>query len=175
MENTFKQPPQGGKFEPVLWKTLTDGSPVTSYCEEEVGRQGHNTYSLDGIERVGWMLDGWAYALARVNSPIRVEDVKQIGMRVERLLNARGFRQAPVWIGDREGIRFDLIEPALEELLERQHGMDSLDFYRAILIIHPFLDGNGRSSKCLLNWHRGSLLAPVFPPKDFWGKPIANP
>lgn len=35
--------------------------------------------------------------------------------------------------------------------------------------------GNGRTGKILLNWLNGTLLNPIFPPADFWGRPIQNP
>ena len=37
---------------------------VINYVNEEVRRQGHDTHTLDGIERVGWMLDGGLTRLA---------------------------------------------------------------------------------------------------------------
>lgn len=43
--------------------------------------------------------------------------------------------------------------------------MEPLEFYKAFEEIHPFM----------LNWLRGSLLMPVFPPADLFGERISNP
>ncbi len=40
------------------------------------------------------------------------------------------------------------------------------------LVVVFFLIGLG---VILLNWRNGTLLAPVFPPQDFWGDRIENP
>ena len=146
---------------------------VTRYCEEEVSRQGHDITAVDGIQRVGWMLDAWCYAL---NKELRTTvDIEALGMLIERDVNRNGFRTCGVRVGP------SVIPGAPSTLhdrvsaLLRTDAMEPLEFYRAFEEIHPFQDGNGRVGKILLNWRAGTLLKPFFPPNNFWGREIRNP
>lgn len=151
---------------------------VVEYCTEEVQRQGHDTFQLDGIERVGWMLDAWSYALRENENtkPIALRDIERMGYLIERAKNAGGFRTCGVTVGGRLMPPWFHVEAQVKNLVRCQKDLDPLGFYRAFLEIHPFVDGNGRTAKVLLNWLNGTLLEnPVFPPKDFWGRVIRNP
>lgn len=148
---------------------------VIDYVTEEVERQGHNTRMLDGISRVGWMLNAWEYALERQTLDFTVDDICKMGRLIERGTNRNGFRRCDVWVGRQACPAFETIETSLTVLMERSGTMKPLDFYRAFEEIHPFGDGNGRTGKVLLNWLNGTLLDPIFPPSEFWGRPIRNP
>lgn len=151
---------------------------VVEYCVEEVERQGHDTSQLNGIERIGWMLDAWSYALreSEHTRPIALHDIERIGYLIERAKNAGGFRTCAVTVGGKLTPPWFHVEAQLKNLVRCQKDLDPLGFYRAFLEIHPFVDGNGRTAKVLLNWLNGTLLeTPMFPPKDFWGRTIRNP
>lgn len=151
---------------------------VIEYCIEEVQRQGHYTLALDGIERVGWMLDAWSYALKYQGELPTMAVIMELGMKVERQKNAGGFRTVGVQVGGSIKPEPVLVRPLLEDLVaDLRFGTEreSLDFYRRFEEIHPFVDGNGRVGKILLNWLNISLLSPIFPPSDFWGIELRNP
>lgn len=155
--------------------TATKNWTVIDYVREEVSRQGHDIHALDGIERVGWMLDAWSYALDNRNRKPENSDVVEIGRRVEREANRSGIRDCRVWVGSRPCPGPDAVPHLLIGLFAKRDELKPWDFYRAFLEIHPFKDGNGRTAKILKAWKDGDLLSPEFPPADFWGRPIRNP
>ena len=151
---------------------------VIEYVTEEVERQGHDVTSLDGIERVGWMLNAWAWALNRFSDDERkltVDDVTHLGTLVEPGKNVSGIRGCGVRVGSRICPPPDEVLPRMERLWKLQDEMTPIEFYKALLEIHPFVDGNGRSGKIILNLKNRTLLNPIFPPQDLFGYPIRNP
>lgn len=151
-------------------------APVVAYCAEEVRRQGHDVTALDGIARVGWMLEAWSTALGRAEYPVNVWYVETLGRLVEREKNGGGFRGCVERVGSHlVPSRPEDIRPRLQRLFEHWGLLSPLSLYREFEEIHPFADGNGRVGKILLNWKNGTLLDPVFPPRDFWGAWVDNP
>jgi Fic family protein len=149
---------------------------VIQYVTEEVQRQGHDTETLDGIERVGWMLNAWAYALEQVRlRPPSWHDAWKLGTLVESHVNEKGWRRVGVIVGGRLCPPFDHVPDLIRKLFDKRDTLAPLEFYKAFEEVHPFGDGNGRTGKILLNWLNGTLLAPIFPPDDLWGRPIRNP
>jgi hypothetical protein len=147
---------------------------VIDYVTEEVSRQGHDVFSLDGIERVAWMLFAWSYALSHERKP-DLGDVIPLGSKVERHKNAKGYRKCGVRVGSRVCPDHREVPQRLQRLFERRDNMTPLTFYKEFEEIHPFVDGNGRTGKILLNWLSGTLLDPIFPPNDLFGSWIRNP
>jgi Fic family protein len=79
------------------------------------------------------------------------------------------FRRVPVWVGGKEGIRWEKIELALEEWLndvqvsltvpnkETHIQQDHVNYEH----IHPFIDGNGRTGRMFMNWERLQAGLPI--------------
>lgn len=149
---------------------------IIEYVTEEVERQGHDTKKSDGIDRVGWMLGAWSYAM---QIPFLTPDkIQYIGQRIEPHKNKTLPRTVNVEIRGNDSVRFAdyrKVPELLCELVEETDKLEPLEFYRRFIMIHPFLDGNGRTGKVILNYLNGTLDNPIFPPADFWGKPIRNP
>jgi hypothetical protein len=150
-------------------------SAVIKYVVEEVERQGHDTDGLDGIERVGWMINAWAYALGSLHAAPDLEDAVRLGQLIEPVKNKAGLRRCAVRVGSRLCPDFESVPSLLQELFEKCELLKPLEFYKEFEMIHPFRDGNGRTGKILLNWLCGTLLVPFFPPDDLFGFPIRNP
>lgn len=150
---------------------------VIEYCTEEVTRQGHDILTLDGIERVGWMLNAWAYALDSATGGVRpsLDNVITLGRLIEPHKNKRGIRTVGVRVGSRICPPPERVLPQLELLFKQRDILTPIEFYKSFEDIHPFVDGNGRTGKILLNWLNGTLLNPIFPPSNLWGRDIRNP
>lgn len=157
--------------------TSRAGWSVIAYVTEEVGRQGHDVGVLDGIERVGWMLQAWCEAIdfAARDIPPSLELARLLGRGVERIKNSGGWRQCGVRVGPRVCPDWQRVPELLEILFSNAAAFSPIEFYKEFELIHPFVDGNGRTGKILLNWMNGTLLAPIFPPADLFGYPIRNP
>lgn len=101
---------------------------------------------------------------------------KIIGLNQCLKPNEKGyFRTVPVWVGGREGIRFDKIRKAMDQWVLNamdvvNNGKKEPKEFLIELInaqhvvfekIHPFVDINGRTGRLLLNWTRFQLGLPI--------------
>jgi hypothetical protein len=152
---------------------------VVEYITEEVRRQGHDVKALGGLERVGWMLDAWLYALRTPFWALSLDTVALLGSMVEPQKNLRStgsFRRCEMRVGSvLVPTRVADVPSAIKRLLELEPHMTPLEFYEEFEFIHPFVDGNGRVGKVLMNWKAYTLLTPTFPPDDLWGESVVNP
>lgn len=150
---------------------------VIPYITEEVRRQGHDPDTLDGIERVAYMTTAWAKALEwkDLYAYPSLNQILLLGALVEPTKNKTGFREIGVCVGNRVCPPAETIKPDLINLLGHADHIEPIEFYKNFELIHPFIDGNGRTGKILLNWVNDTLLTPIFPPADLFGHPIVNP
>lgn len=150
-----------------------------AYISDEVERQGHDLSNpKDGGVRVAGMAEAWQKAIAAFVSRDRPPSwslVREFGALIETR-NAKGWRKVPIYVGMRPaGSHHSQIDSDVLRLLTDWPTLGTFDLYRRFEEIHPFVDGNGRTGKILLNWRNGTLDAPIFPPNDFWGRWIQNP
>jgi Fic/DOC family protein len=150
---------------------------VTEYIVEEVDRQGHDVHILDGLERIGWMHNAWCWALTNIDRKPTADDAEKLGILIEPKKNWKGFRTTGVRVShsDTKFPDFRQVPRFIEALFEQRDALSPVLFYREFQMIHPFVDGNGRTGKVLLNWLSGTLHNPEFPPSNLFGDPIRNP
>src|SRR5258708_7244572 len=148
--------------------SLAAAQLIPPYVKDEVRRQGYSPGTKDYELRVVWMLAAWAYAKSHEKERITLIHVLEVGRLCEQERNATGTRRVGVAVGGNRKMDWRLGEGALENLLSHQDRLDPDIFYFEYETIHPFVDGNGRSGKILLNWRNGTLDDPIMPP-NFWG------
>ena len=76
--------------------------------------------------------------------------------------NDKGYRQTEVTFQEVivPPTKAQLVPQAMERLLENMDGATVDEFVRTFLVIHPFVDGNGRCAAILHNYLNGTLDAP---------------
>ena len=102
--------------------------------------------------------------------------IEKLGKMIEPEKNKNGFRKCQVYVGGHIPCKPQDVPERLLQLIANFREMTPLEVYKEFETIHPFVDGNGRVGKIILNWFSNNLLTePIFPPKNLWGHPIANP
>ena len=148
---------------------------VIDYVREEVRRQGHDVEALDGLLRVGWMLNAWSHALTMKTLTPTIDSALVLGRMIEPTKNTTGTRRCGVRVGWRICPDWEEVPRLLNSLFEQYDALTPIEFYKGFEEIHPFVDGNGRTGKILYCWKLGKLLDPEFPPNDIFGEWIENP
>lgn len=75
------------------------------------------------------------------------------------------FRDGPIWIGGREGVKHYSIENLIQDWLKRVNSVrtekEMVEDHILYEHIHPFFDGNGRTGRIFLNWQRVRAGLPI--------------
>lgn len=146
---------------------------IKQFVREEVIRQGW-TDEPDHSQRVNYMMNAWAFAIGKAAMGQALPnpyDIKIIAYLVEPDQNLQGYRHCGVRVGkwiapDAEDVP-DLVEGWFQGLAYKKAD----DAYKEFELIHPFVDGNGRTGKIIHNWHLGTLQDPVLV-QDFFGRGV---
>lgn len=164
------------------WKLILDydiPTHVVRWASNEVERQ-HEKASY-----VYNMIEAWFYAMSITenfncyehhNNPPNLMNILTLGYLVKPDLNVRGVRQYNVSVGWDQKLDWPQVPRALENLVSEDafKSLSPEEWYREFEEIHPFGDGNGRVGSILLNWLRGTLSDPIYPPDvydpDFFQK-----
>lgn len=94
---------------------------------------------------------------------------------IEPIKNENGLRRVGVMVGDRTCPPAEQVRGSLERLIKNGKLLSPIEWYKEFELIHPFVDGNGRTGKVLLAWLRKDFDNPEFPPEDLFGTPTTNP
>lgn len=144
-------------------------------------------WQQSGEVSVWRMVDAWLYAHRRQLRPVTLRDVLTLGRLVEPQVNRAGIRKVGVRVGWDVKLEPERVPAALSALLEAQPSLGTIGspverWFREYEDVHPFRDGNGRTGSILLNWLRGSLPRPIYPPnlwhdprRDFPDLPLSGP
>lgn len=132
------------------------------YAAQECDRQ------RSGEMSVAWMLTGLRYARAiRIWDNLEEDTIRTLALAIEPEKNMFGFRRANVIVGGNL-ITHKGIAEGIAQLCEGVWTTaDADEFYRHYQMIHPFIDGNGRTGSILWNAIRGTLDCPIAPPDMF--------
>jgi Fic family protein len=145
---------------------------VKEFLRESNAIEGvYDTHSLK-VAQSAW---GYLFSQGELNDMV-VKKTHYKLMTGHLPRNERGYyRLQPVWIGGKEAPDFGLIPNAMLEWFKNATTsvevpgvkgihikLDHIQFER----IHPFIDGNGRMGRILLNWQRVKAGLPILVIKE---------
>ena len=134
---------------------------VEDFLKESNAIEG--VYDEDSLQQA---LYAWNYLSEQKEMNIHVMcKVHKILMLHHPLMpNERGYmRQIPIYIGGREGLPWKLIPTRLSTLAMNMwlHSKHWKEHHIEFEKIHPFVDGNGRTGRMLMNWERLRVGLPL--------------
>ena len=139
---------------------------IIKYIAEEVERQ------CRGPVQVSWMCDAWAFAQSCTSPKPSLEQIKRVAHLIEREKNdPHSWRRVGVRVGYHIAPRPQELPDLMDKWIQNVYQMTPEEAYKEFELIHPFVDGNGRTGKVIFNWLKGTLDRPVMPPNFFGGIP----
>lgn len=134
---------------------------VINFCAEEIHRQ------RDGPLAVAHYLSAWfeAWTNKKFDEPLTEVLIIRWAM-IAKPNRVSGYRRVPLVndYGETIGVPEFEIPRLMHQLLEARDILLPTEFCHEFLEIHPFVDGNGRTSKIIYNYLLDSLEDPQLPP-----------
>lgn len=147
---------------------MTDMRAIALACVSECERQQVS------IERLGMLIKAYNFALGSAETLPTMGNAHVMAMTIEPC-NTTGFRTVPVTFSDGGSAgHWREIPSALSRMYDNlDRDTDPDEFTKALLQLHPRLDGNGRVAFIIHNWLSGTLDNP-HPLPDHFGEHVSN-
>jgi Fic/DOC family protein len=141
---------------------FSDGQlKIVRFCAIECELQ------VSGERSVFWMVRAWNHAMDQAHRRPTEDDVLALGALAEPGKNRGGYRRVGVRVGSDIKGPWQLVPQQMAELVAAAGTVDAGQWFYQYEVVHPFVDGNGRTGQVLFNWLNGTLDDPVWAP-DFW-------
>lgn len=126
-------------------------------------RESNNIEGVNDDMSLCLACEAWDYVINQEGAtPLIIKKAHKILMQLHLQDEAGQFRKQPVWIGGREGLHFSMIRTSIYNWCEDlKINNDWKQMHIRFENIHPFIDGNGRVGRILMNFHRLKLGLPI--------------
>lgn len=133
--------------------------------EKEFLNESNAIEGVTDFDSLQQAIYAWEYLKGqpRLNISTVLKTHKILMLHQPLMPNEKGyFREVPVWVAGREGLNWMKIRSAIREWSETiKTCNDWKQMHVLYERIHPFVDGNGRTGRMLMNWHRLKLGLPL--------------
>jgi len=141
------------------YSNLIEGIRVSPIQTMSVDEKPQPTPELDGH------YNAFNYMLANYPKPLGEQEIKQMHSFLMKDLMKKSeqignYRTCNVYIGNDSGVVYQSVPELMKELAEKIKVLEKKDsgyqriwnIHNEFEIIHPFVDGNGRTGRLILNW-----------------------
>lgn len=150
----------GDRFEVIEDRKRAMKNDPENFLRESNAIEG--VYDEDSLQQA---LYAWDYLINQdeMSPSVCLKTHKILMLHQPLLPNERGyFRHQPVYIGGKEAIKHREIRPRMESWCAAMNSTNPTHDWKTLHVlyeeIHPFVDGNGRTGRMFMNWHRVKIL-----------------